>query len=179
MENSKRRKGWPQRKKLRLEGYDYRLPGAYVITICTEDRQWLFQNPILQAILYEEWTKLSQRYEGVAPGTIMVMYDHLHCILVIEGEGPGIASVSQIIGAYKSCAANAWLRYIKENNVDLPGKIWQAQFHDHIVRGKRDFDAQNKYILNNPAAFEEKQRAKQEEREKKKMEGKDVKDFSD
>jgi len=30
------------RRSIRLKGYDYRQPGAYFITICTQDRVYLF-----------------------------------------------------------------------------------------------------------------------------------------
>lgn len=33
------KKEWPQRKRLRLENYDYSKPGAYFITICTHNRR--------------------------------------------------------------------------------------------------------------------------------------------
>ena len=32
-------KEWPQRKRLRLKNFDYSKPGAYFITICTENRR--------------------------------------------------------------------------------------------------------------------------------------------
>ena len=34
----------PQRKRLRLEAYDYSQPGYYFITICTQARQRLFDD---------------------------------------------------------------------------------------------------------------------------------------
>ena len=34
----------PQRKNIRLKDYDYSTPGAYFITICTENRKSLFWN---------------------------------------------------------------------------------------------------------------------------------------
>ena len=35
--------GLPKRKPTRLKGYDYSTPGAYFITICTQNREHLFQ----------------------------------------------------------------------------------------------------------------------------------------
>ena len=34
----------PQRKRLRLEAYDYSQPGYYFITVCTHARQRLFDD---------------------------------------------------------------------------------------------------------------------------------------
>jgi len=39
-----RETGFPQRRVLRLRGYDYRWPGSYFVTICTHGRQSLFGN---------------------------------------------------------------------------------------------------------------------------------------
>ena len=36
----------PQRKANRLKNYDYSLPGAYFITICTHERENLFWNAV-------------------------------------------------------------------------------------------------------------------------------------
>ena len=33
----------PKRKSTRLKGYDYSLPGAYFVTICTQNREQLFE----------------------------------------------------------------------------------------------------------------------------------------
>ncbi|GCE28841.1 hypothetical protein KDA_43250 [Dictyobacter alpinus] len=101
------------------------------------------------------------------------MHNHIHGILTIEIEDPEVKSVIEMICGYKSCAANAWLRYIKENNIDLPGKIWQSKFYDHIIRGEQDFKAQHTYILNNPAVFEERRHAQANEKERKQSQSKD------
>ncbi|GCE21737.1 transposase [Dictyobacter kobayashii] len=153
-----RRKKFTPLKPMRLEGYDYHLPGAYTITICARKLQPLFLHPTLRDILYKEWENLSKRFANVVPGTMIVMHNHIHCILIIEGNDPHEKSVTDIIGTYKSIAANAWLRYIKETGDQQSGKIWKTRFYDHIVRGKIDFDTQTAYILNNPAAFEAKQK---------------------
>ena len=39
----------------------------------------------------------------------------------------------------------------KQNN---RGMLWQESFHDHGIRGSRDFDATVTYILNNPVEAE-------------------------
>ena len=33
----------PDRKQLRLKEYDYSLPGAYFVTVCTQNKKCLFE----------------------------------------------------------------------------------------------------------------------------------------
>lgn len=44
----------------------------------------------------------------------------------------------------------AYLNYIKQNNLDVTGKIWQRSFHDHIIRNERSLNAIREYIVTNP-----------------------------
>ncbi|GLV60920.1 hypothetical protein KDH_77390 [Dictyobacter sp. S3.2.2.5] len=161
----KRRKKFVPLKPVRLEGYDYCLPGAYAITICAWEHQSLFLHPTVRALLYKEWANLPQRFANVVPGTIVVMHNHIHCMLILEDDGLNEKSVTDIIGAYKSIVANAWLSYIKENGNQQSAKLWKTRFYDHIVRGATDFKNQTNYIINNPAAFEAKQKKRQKEKE--------------
>ena len=41
----------PQRKANRLKNYDYSLPGAYFITICTHERENLFWETVGASIV--------------------------------------------------------------------------------------------------------------------------------
>ena len=49
----------PQRKRLRLESYDYSQPGSYFITICTRERN--------QEVLGGSWMKHSERSRITTP----------------------------------------------------------------------------------------------------------------
>ena len=40
----------PQRKPTRLKAYDYSTPGAYFVTICTEDRKCILSAPTMEAV---------------------------------------------------------------------------------------------------------------------------------
>ena len=57
----------PKRKPTRLKGYDYSLPSAYFVTICTQNREQLFEIenvgnnlrvvPSLQNAIIHKWLK--------------------------------------------------------------------------------------------------------------------------
>ena len=63
------------------------------------------------------------------------MPNHIHGILVINKREDARPSptISDIICSFKSKCANEYLNYIKQNSLNLSGKIWQRSFHDHII----------------------------------------------
>ena len=83
------------RRSSRLPGYDYAQPGAYFITLCTQDRACLFGNVlegtmVLSApgrIVAEEWTKTATIRDDVELDEWVVMPNHVRAIIWITREG--------------------------------------------------------------------------------------------
>jgi len=84
------------RRSIRLKGYDYTQPGAYFVTICTQDRACLFgevvngemrRNAAGQMVL-EVWNELPRYYRGVDIDAFVVMPNHVHGIIILVGAGP-------------------------------------------------------------------------------------------
>ncbi|MBU0683642.1 MAG: transposase [Candidatus Omnitrophica bacterium] len=85
------------------------------------------------------------------------MPNHLHGIIVINkrAEASGAPTVSQIIRSFKSKSTMEYLKYIKQNNLDISGKIWQRSFYEHVIRSERSLSAIREYIFNNPVNWEQ------------------------
>ena len=64
-------------------------------------------------------------------------------------QGPP-PTISDIICAFKSKCSVGYLKYIKQNNLDISGQIWQRSFYDHVIRNERSLNAVREYISNNP-----------------------------
>lgn len=83
------------RCSIRLRGYDYAQAGAYFVTICTHERQALFDDPMPRQIAEQQWQALVRAGErGRISGRIaldawVVMPDHVHGIILIEGGDGG------------------------------------------------------------------------------------------
>ena len=83
------------RRSIRLRGYDYAGGGAYFITICTQDKQFLFGDIVEgEMILAEEgsivqriWDTLPKTYGSVVLDAFQMMPNHLHGIFVLPGPG--------------------------------------------------------------------------------------------
>ncbi|MBO5370636.1 MAG: transposase [Clostridia bacterium] len=109
--------GLPKRKPTRLRGYDYSTPGAYFITICTQNRECILGNIVGQGLAPAE-TRLSQygkiakdqlldlenRYKSIKIDKYTIMPNHIHAIFIIEntaGASP-CPTISDIICSFKS-----------------------------------------------------------------------------
>lgn len=61
-------------------------------------------------------------------------------------------TVSDIVGAYKSLVANGCLDIYKSKNETM-GKLWQRNYHEHIIRNEQSYQRISEYIINNPAKW--------------------------
>lgn len=79
------------RRSIRLKGYDYALPGAYFITICTQNRECLFgnvSNGVMQLnvagkMIQKWWYKITMKFKNIKPDEFVIMPNHFHGIIFI------------------------------------------------------------------------------------------------
>ena len=146
----------PRRKVVRLPDYDYRLCGAYFITLCTENRVEILSEisrggallrpvgRIAEQVLLD----LPQRYP-VQIDKYVIMPNHLHCILRITAPH-ALVSVRGMLCAYKSLTTKA-----ANQAMQTPGrKLWQRSYYEHIVRDETDYQEIWQYIDENPQKWE-------------------------
>ena len=81
----------------RLQGYDYAAAGLYFVTICTADRRWFFGEvrcgimglSDIGAVAHRYWNEIPDHFAHAAVDAFIVMPDHVHGILVLQGPGTG------------------------------------------------------------------------------------------
>lgn len=150
----------PKRKHVRLKGYDYSQNGCYFITVCTKDRKPLLSRivgrddlgaPIMQlteigAMVDQYLHAIPEHYPNVILDHHVIMPNHIHLLLRICSGAPGTArpTITQIIAVWK-----------RLTNKEAGISLWQASFHDHVVRNDADYDAHWVYIDGNPARWDE------------------------
>ena len=87
------------RRSIRLKGYDYSQPGAYFVTIGTQDRACLFGDVVdgemrlndAGRLVVAEWERIPERFPHIALDAFIVMPNHIHGILVItQHVGAGL-----------------------------------------------------------------------------------------
>jgi len=95
------------RQSMRLTDYDYSLPGAYFITICTKNKENLFgivENNEIKLneygnIVKKCWYDLSGYYDKVMFDEYVVMPNHFHGIMIITenvDENDTIGAINNI-----------------------------------------------------------------------------------
>jgi putative transposase len=86
------------RRSIRLKGYDYRQAGAYFVTICTQDRAFLFGQVVHDEMqlndagkmVYDVWNDLPAFYPSVQTDAFIVMPNHIHGIIILVGADPRV-----------------------------------------------------------------------------------------
>ena len=147
----------PNRKRNRLEHYDYSSCGAYFITICAAERRNYFWNHVGATIGRPQDVDLSQYgkladeaihnipsiYPALEVDHYVIMPDHIHLILMIRADKNGrpmvAPAVSQVVQQLKG--------YITKR---IGQSIWQKLFFDHVIRNRQDYEEHVKYIFDNP-----------------------------
>jgi putative transposase len=84
-----------QRRSIRLPGYEYDQPGAYFVTLCTQDHQCLFGRIEGEAMRLnrvgeaaeECWRAIPIHFADVELDVFVVMPNHVHGIIVIADAG--------------------------------------------------------------------------------------------
>lgn len=152
----------PKRKPNRLKTYDYSMPGAYFITICTKDRKSLFWENVGASIARPQDVVLSypgkivdvairnipEHYPAVTVDQYTIMPNHIHLLLQIHTDDGGnqikMPSVSVVVQQMKG--------YVTKQ---LGYSIWQKLFHDRVIRNERDYQKIWNYIEGNPMKWSE------------------------
>ena len=155
----------------RLRDWDYSSRGWYFVTICAHNRRPIFgrivdsqmQLSLIGTVADAELRSLASHYRNVSVDKYVVMPNHVHVIIMIDGEhcftpnvkssidahvgfeSPRRGSLSAIVRAYKAGVTR------RCGEMGIHQEIWQSRFHDHLLRGDKVISAVREYIRNNPA----------------------------
>jgi len=101
---------------------------------------------------------LEQRYLSLKIDRYVIMPNHIHMILVLEETAgplerfPSATSarptIMDIVCAYKSLTTR---QCKKVKPID---KLFQTSFHEHVIRGREDYQEIAEYIENNAKKWE-------------------------
>lgn len=80
------------RHSIRLKGYDYSRPGAYFVTICTQDRECFFGDVIDNRMILNQngviarkcWFELLKIFNNIRLPDVVIMPNHIHGIIIIQ-----------------------------------------------------------------------------------------------
>lgn len=158
----------PARKQLRLKGYDYSQNGYYFVTICTEDKGNALGNIKDKEMILSNvgimvgkwWLELENKFPNIKLWEYVLMPNHIHGIIEIKnlvgagfprpqqnnGRGDRAPTLGQIIGYYKYQST----KYCRLSGLLPSIKLWQRNYHEHIIRSDDELQEIRRYISNNP-----------------------------
>ena len=165
------------RRSIRLQGYDYRQAGVYFVTLCTylnttqlgriNDGEMLHSK--LGKVVDEEWQHMAKVRRNVQLDLHVVTPNHLHGVIILEEIQDGVSSrcvptqerkdsrtlqagsLGAIIGQFKVAVT----RRARSSQFYSDQRIWQRNYHEHIVRNEESLNDIRRYIIENPARWGE------------------------
>jgi len=152
--------------------------------ICTQNRECLFGEIEDGEMVLNEagrmvqiiWDEMRENYPGVETDEFVIMPNHIHGIVVLVGAGPracpdigpracpdigqpqGVAptlSLPDIVHRFKTMSTKRYTDGVKQSGwPPYPGKLWQRNYYEHIIRNENELNRIREYIQNNPLKWE-------------------------
>ena len=152
---------FPVRKPPRMDWYDYNTPGYYFVTLCTARKEKFLCDIVGAGLLdgpecrMKEYGTIAEAqleymtdyYKDIRLEKYVIMPNHIHLLLHITQTDHSPASpqnnrVSHFVGTFKRFC-----------NRRIGKDIWQPSFHDHVIRGERDYLKKWDYIEHNASKW--------------------------
>ena len=159
------------RRSIRLKGYDYSRAGAYFITICTHGRECILGDLVdgemrlneYGDIVRGEWLNLPNRFPDIELDAVVIMPNHIHAIIAIHAVGVihelplrndtkhrRTMLIPKIVGYVKMNTA----KRINQSRNTPGARVWQRNYHEHVIRNEADLARIRKYVANNPRKWD-------------------------
>ncbi len=154
-----------KRKSARLKGYNYSTPGAYFVTVCVKNKKTLLGRivggggsdtpqmvlSVHGQILDKYINLMDKKYSHIKIDKYVIMPNHFHFILNITDYKNGASETAAPYNNEISKFVSLLKRYC---NREYNENIWQRSYHDHIIRGEKDYQKIWEYIDTNPFKWE-------------------------
>ena len=156
----------PKRKPNRLPRFDYSTPGAYFITICTQNRKCTLGHIVGGGDLDAPYVNLSptgtivqrnieasNQIPNIHIEKYVIMPNHIHMIVFVdEAHANGTSWSPSPTNAAVPHSVSTFKRFCHQES---PVKTFQRSYHDHVIRGEKDCLKIWQYIDSNPAKWQE------------------------
>lgn len=138
--------------------HDYRMPGIYLITLVTlnreklfgkliiKDKPYIYQSELGRRIFSEELPKISTVFPNVAIWKTCIMPDHIHLIMEVRSKMPDKKHIGNVIAGFKIGCNRLWR--IISNNPDAI--IFESNYNDRIINRHGQLSTWKRYLADNP-----------------------------
>jgi REP element-mobilizing transposase RayT len=160
------------RRSIRLQSYDYTQAGAYFLTISVQNNAAHFGTIRDEAMelnsagemIADWWLRLPSKFPSLSLDTFVVMPNHFHGIITLQGattiaaEESGskpAVSLGQVVQWFKTMTTNAYIRAVHTQGwAPFERRLWQRNYYEHIIRDDADLARIRAYIANNPQQWQ-------------------------
>ena len=176
-----------KRRSIRLRRYDYAQAGAYFVTVVTQHRACLFGEVVEDEMrlngagemITSSWQNLPNRFPFIQLDTFIVMPNHVHGVIVLEGDyknrpindqpvGAGLVpalptgdearaptrgapTLGEIVGTFKSLTTHTYIQGVRNKNwTPFDKRLWQRNYYEHVIRSEDSLNETRRYIDTNP-----------------------------
>lgn len=172
----------PNRRSIRLRGYDYSQEGLYFITLCCRDRICRFGKVINGEMVLNQigeiatacWLQITEHFTNVILHEFIIMPNHVHGIIEISVGAKYLSptketdiskerakNISPQRAAGTSKTIGSVVRGFKigvtkwaRTNTNIHD-LWQRNYYEHIIRNEKSYHNISQYIQNNPLNWNE------------------------
>lgn len=166
------------RRSIRLQGFDYRTPRSYFVTICTKWHEHFLghvhrgrsQTNLTGFVVQSVWNDLLDHFPAVVTDEFVVMPNHVHGIIhILDRVGAGFprpkmvaprdrgAGTAPLHGIERPTLGQivAYFKYRSTQIVNAlletpTTPLWQRNYYERIIRENGELDRIRRYIRSNP-----------------------------
>ena len=165
------------RRSIRLRGYDYSYAGMYFVTICVNERRFLFGQIADETMrpspagrmMQTVWNRIPAAFPGVGVDRFVVMPNHVHGIIAVTTGPVGLGiepqreqprpcptrgtgyALSDVVQWFKSAAINKYKAAVqRRGRQQYAGRLWQRNYYEHVIRDAESLARIRRYIAENP-----------------------------
>ncbi len=99
-------------------------------------------------------------YLDVCTDIFIVMPDHVHAVIVLDGQGrtrrsaPTGIGIPNLIKNIKTYTTRRYIQGVRNNHwKPFLKRLWQRGYYEHIIRNTNDLNRVREYIINNPTTY--------------------------
>ena len=145
----------PHRKNPRLTDRDYSSGGVFFVTISSHEKQFIFGTindrrmtlSDIGSVVEATWQTLRSSFPTVTFDEFVVMPNHVHAVLAIDGSQPNTPALGTVIRRFKARATFE----VRRRFSDPEAMLWHRNYNDRIVRLDGNLGRIRQYIRSNPA----------------------------
>jgi putative transposase len=144
-------------ERLRRLDWTFERSPIYFVTACTIDRRKI----LASAGVHERLIEFAEKGPefGAWLGAYVLMPDHLHALVALDGFGDGLRPSGKSIdgdGHSPPLQLGGWMKSLKNSlssalrTAGIPGPHWQKGYFDHVLRSEESYAEKWEYVRHNP-----------------------------